>query len=125
MQLLFQSSEEGGGDGATGCLGIIAATVRRMSGTRERPIPHMGWNQLQFATAALLFTGLMDGVHMYFVHGYAAPVGPWTQATTVYGEPFTAVVAQRNFFGTQFHPERSARNGSRLLANFLQLDPCV
>ena len=125
MQLLFQASEEGGGDGATRCLGIIDATVHRMSGSRERPIPHMGWNRLQFAANSPLLAGLDDGVHMYFVHGYAAPVGPWTQATTVYGDAFTAVVAERNFLGTQFHPERSARGGSQLLANFLRLGRCA
>jgi len=125
MQLLFQASEEGGGDGATRCLGIIDATVHRMSGSRERPIPHMGWNRLQFAANSPLLAGLDDGVHMYFVHGYAAPVGPWTQATTAYGDAFTAVVAERNFLGTQFHPERSARGGSQLLANFLQIGRCA
>ena len=125
MQLLFQSSEEGGDDGATDCLGVVDGTVRRLSGNRERPIPHMGWNQLQFTATTPLFAGLANGVHMYFVHGYAAPVGRWTQATTAYGESFTAVVAERNFCGTQFHPERSAHGGSQLLANFLRLGRCA
>ncbi len=58
---------------------------------------------------------------MYFVHSYAAPVGPWTTATTDYGGEFSAMVRQRNFFGAQFHPERSSRAGSRLLAGFLEL----
>jgi glutamine amidotransferase len=124
MQLLFRASEEGSDGNETECLGVIDATVRRMHGDRDRPIPHMGWNRLQFASSPVL-DGLENGVHMYFVHGYAAPVGRWTQATASYGEPFSAVVAERNFVGTQFHPERSAGGGSRLLANFLRLDRCT
>jgi glutamine amidotransferase len=151
MQLLFRASEEGGdatgGENQTECLGVIAATVRRMQGDRERPIPHMGWNRLEFPAEALpagttapppgagllpidragatLLDGLENGVHMYFVHGYAAPVGPWTRATACYGEAFSAVVAERNFVGTQFHPERSAAGGHRLLENFLRLERCA
>ena len=129
MQLLFRASEEvadsRGNVNETECLGVIDATVRRMHGDRDRPIPHMGWNRLEFAAETPLLDGLENGVHMYFVHGYAAAVGPWTQATASYGEPFSAVVAERNFVGTQFHPERSAGGGSRLLANFLRLDRCA
>jgi glutamine amidotransferase len=121
MQLLFAASEETHGSGQTECLGIIDATVRRMTAAPDRPIPHMGWNRVWFATDTPLAGGLDDGAHMYFVHSYAAPSGPWTLATSSYGERFAAVVQRRNFFGTQFHPERSAANGSRLLANFLRV----
>jgi imidazole glycerol-phosphate synthase subunit HisH len=129
MQLLCRASEEvadpRGNASETECLGVIDTTVRRMHGDRDRPIPHMGWNRLEFAAQTPLFDGLGNGVHMYFVHGYAASIGPWTRATASYGEPFSAVVAERNFVGTQFHPERSAGGGSRLLANFLRLDRCA
>jgi glutamine amidotransferase len=61
------------------------------------------------------------GTHVYFVHSFFAPIGAWTQAVTDYGGDFSAVVRQRNFFGVQFHPERSSRAGQQLLANFLEL----
>jgi imidazole glycerol-phosphate synthase subunit HisH len=125
MQLLFEFSEEAQGSAPTQCLGILGATVRRMAAAADRPVPHMGWNRLRFGPGATLLAGLDDGVHMYFVHSYAAPPGPWSLATASYGDPFSAVVQQRNFFGCQFHPERSAANGSRLLANFLQLRRCA
>ncbi|MFO1392622.1 MAG: imidazole glycerol phosphate synthase subunit HisH [Steroidobacteraceae bacterium] len=117
MQLLFESSEEGD----TRCLGLIAGRVQRFPQRDGYPVPHMGWNQVDFAVAEPLLRGIDTGDYVYFVHGYAAPVGPWTVATTDYGGPFSAVVRQGNFAGAQFHPERSGSTGSRLLANFLEL----
>jgi glutamine amidotransferase len=61
-----------------------------------------------------------DGDHVYFVHSFAAPIGPWTLAASDYGGEFTAAARYRNFYGVQFHPERSAAAGSRVLANFLE-----
>jgi glutamine amidotransferase len=80
----------------------------------------MGWNRLETNGSPLL-RGLEDAPYLYFVHSYAAPVGPWTVATADYGGRFSAVVRQGNFHGAQFHPERSSRAGARLLANFLEL----
>jgi glutamine amidotransferase len=117
MQLLFESSEEGN----TPCLGLIAGRAHRFPQREGYPVPHMGWNQLDFAASNPLLRGIDSGDHVYFVHGYAVPVGPWTLATTDYGGPFSAVVRQENFAGAQFHPERSGATGSRLLANFLEL----
>jgi glutamine amidotransferase len=68
-----------------------------------------------------VLTGIGAGSYAYFVHSYAVPVGDFTLATTDYGGPLSAVVGQDNFFGTQFHPERSARVGARILRNFLEL----
>jgi len=68
-----------------------------------------------------LFTGVNDGDYVYFVHSYAAPIGPWTLAATDYGGEFSAAVHHGNFHGVQFHPERSAGPGARVLANFLEL----
>jgi glutamine amidotransferase len=85
----------------------------------------MGWNTINALRASPLLRGLDRDAYVYFVHGYAAPVGPWTVATTEYGGDFSAVVAGRNFMGAQFHPERSSQPGSRLLANFLELDSCA
>lgn len=120
MQLLFESSEEGD----TTCLGLLPGRVRRFAGQAGFPVPHMGWNQLEFDAAVAgnpLLEGLNSGDHMYFVHSYAAPAGPVTLARTTYGEPFSALVQQGNVQGVQFHPERSAHNGARLLGNFLRL----
>ncbi|HKE94943.1 MAG TPA: imidazole glycerol phosphate synthase subunit HisH [Povalibacter sp.] len=116
MQLLFESSEEGDVD----CIGVLPGRVRRLSG-RGGPVPHMGWNQLEFRDAAPLLQNIAFGDYVYFVHSYAAPVSKATIATTVYGETFSAVVHQGNVYGAQFHPERSARVGAQLLRNFLQL----
>lgn len=115
MQLLFEASEEGD----TTCLGIIPARIARFADRAGLPVPHMGWNRVHATGAS--WAGLEESPYMYFVHSYAAPVGPWTTATTDYGGEFSAMVRQRNFFGAQFHPERSSRAGSRLLAGFLEL----
>jgi glutamine amidotransferase len=117
MQLLFEHSEEGD----TQCLGILPDTVQRLKPGSGRPVPHMGWNQL----APLRDDPLMDGIaaneYVYFVHSFAARVSDATLASTDYGIPLSAVVRRANFWGTQFHPERSATAGARLLANFLRL----
>jgi glutamine amidotransferase len=83
----------------------------------------MGWNQLEFDTRSPLLRDINPGDHVYFVHSYSAPVGPLTLATATYGEQFSALVQSGNVFGAQFHPERSARTGSLLIRNFLQLQP--
>ena len=117
MQLLFEGSEEGD----TECLGIFPARVTRFPDRQGFPVPHMGWNQLVPQTGSPLTRGLGDDAYLYFVHSYAAPVGPWTEAVTDYGGEFSALVRHANFHGAQFHPERSSRAGQRLLANFLAL----
>jgi glutamine amidotransferase len=117
MQLLFESSDEGG----TRCLGLLPARVQRFPDRDGFPVPHMGWNQLDFAADAPLMSGIAQGEYVYFVHSYRAPVGPWTVATSDYGGEFSAAVRQRNFHGAQFHPERSGNVGARLLAGFLEI----
>ena len=121
MQLLFASSEEGDDGNDTECLGLIAERVTRFPRRDEFPVPHMGWNQLRILAPHPLLAGVSDGDHVYFVHSYAAPIGPWTLATADYGGDFSAAVRHHNFLGVQFHPERSAQPGARLLANFLEL----
>lgn len=117
MQLLFESSEEGNVD----CIGLLPGRVGRLPNRAELPVPHMGWNQLEFAPGSPLLRDIAPGDYVYFVHSYAAPVSEATLATTTYGEPFSAVVRQGNVYGAQFHPERSARVGAQLLRNFLHL----
>jgi len=117
MQLLCAHSEEGDTD----CLGVVDAPVRRF---REAPglrVPHMGWNALEPVREHPLLDGLVAGEQAYFVHSYAVPAGDYTLATADFGGPFSAVIARGNFHGMQFHPERSAGVGARLLKNFLSL----
>jgi len=117
MQLLFRRSDE---DDAT-CLGIIDADVERLPDAADLPIPQMGWNQIRFDTPSALTRGVESGAYAYFVHSYAAPAGPYTRAVTDYGRPFSSVIEQGNFYGTQFHPERSSATGARILENFLRI----
>jgi glutamine amidotransferase len=121
MQLLFEHSEEGD----TPCLGIIPATVRSLRSGKNITIPHTGWNRNEWTGECPkhpLVRGVPDGFFGYFVHGFAAPPGPWTVARVRHGEWFSSVAAYRNFCGIQFHPERSGEIGSRLLENFLRDD---
>lgn len=117
MQLLCAHSEEGEVD----CLGLIPAVVRRMPPAPGLRVPHMGWNRLRLCAAHPLLDGIAEDAQAYFVHSYAVPTGDYTQASTEHGRSFSAVVAHGNFFGMQFHPERSAAVGARLLHNFLAL----
>lgn len=117
MQLLFESSEEGDAR----CLGVLPGRVRRLPGAAGRPVPHMGWNTLNQLQPVALLEGLKPGDYVYFVHSFAAPASAATVAATDYGTPFSACVSSGNFHGAQFHPERSAAVGARLLRNFLAL----
>jgi glutamine amidotransferase len=117
MQLLFALSEEG----RTECLGLLPYTVRRLSSAPGRPVPHMGWNQLCRLRPDPLLEGVPEGAWAYFVHSYAAPLTEHTLASADYGAAVSAVVRRGNFWGTQFHPERSATTGARVLENFLRL----
>jgi imidazole glycerol-phosphate synthase subunit HisH len=121
MQLLFDASEESSSGEATHCLGIVPGTVARLPGSPEMPVPHMGWNRIERRHDDPLFEGIDADQYFYFVHSFAAPVGEATLATTRYSREFTVAVRARNFRGVQFHPERSAEPGSRILANFLRL----
>jgi glutamine amidotransferase len=117
MQLLFDASEEGHAN----CLGIIPGHASRFAAAAGRPVPHMGWNTLSIEQPSVLLEGLCQGDYAYFVHSYALSTGAATTASSDYGNPFSACVQRRNFYGAQFHPERSAKVGARLLHNFLQL----
>lgn len=117
MQLLFEASEEG----AAQCLGIIPGCAIRFADSPARPVPHMGWNTLELLRDTSLLTGIADGEYAYFVHSYALPPIDATVAISTYGAGFSACVEWRNFFGAQFHPERSAAVGSRVLQNFLAM----
>jgi glutamine amidotransferase len=117
MQLLCEHSEEGD----TACLGVVPATVRRFIEQPGLRVPHMGWNRLQRRREHPLLAGLGEDDWAYFVHSYAVPPGDYALASADYGGEFACVISQGNFHGMQFHPERSAKVGARLLKNFLEL----
>jgi imidazole glycerol-phosphate synthase subunit HisH len=117
MQLLFERSDED----QTLCLAVLPGSVQSLKASRGRPVPHMGWNELRCLKIDPLLYGVEDGEHFYFVHGYAVGVTEHTLASTEYGVAITAVVRRRNFWGAQFHPERSGAPGARVLDNFLRL----
>lgn len=117
MQLLYRHSEEGD----TPCLGVIDSEVQKLEPALGRPVPHMGWNTLQVDEDDPLLRGFAASDYCYFVHSYAAARGPATLASVDYGRQLTAVVRRDNFWGVQFHPERSGAAGARLLRNFLEL----
>jgi len=115
MQLLFDSSAED----ETKLLGLIPARLELLPGKQGLRIPHMGWNAVS-NTCPDPLTSRLDGKWFYFVHSYAAPVGDWTLSTSEHGQKFSAIVRKDNFYGAQFHPERSAKAGAELLREFLQ-----
>ena len=117
MQLLGRRSEESNG---VDLLGIIEEDVPKMT-DHGLPLPHMGWNRVYPKAGNRLFQGIEDGAYFYFVHSYAMPVNTYTIAQCNYGEAFTAAVQKDNFYGVQFHPERSGAAGAQLLKNFLEM----
>ncbi len=115
MQLLFESSEE---DDAR-LLGLIPGRLSRLRESPGLRVPHMGWNAITNQAQDNL-TEPLDGKWFYFVHSFAAPVSEWTLATSTHGTEFSAIVRKGNFYGAQFHPERSAKAGASLLSGFLE-----
>ena len=114
MQLLCNYSEEG----ETRCLNIIPETVKRFVGNEK--IPHTGWNRINNLKSPL-FDGLEENAYSYFVHGFYVPMSDFTVATCNYILPFSAAVQHRNFYGVQFHPEKSGETGAQILKNFLAI----
>ena len=117
MQLLFERSEEGDVE----CLGLLPGIVRRLHPGVGVRVPHMGWNKLLALRESSLLAGVPLGSSAYFVHSYAAPVTSDTVAACHHGGLFTAVVQRGRLCGAQFHPERSAGPGARILQNFLEI----
>jgi len=118
MQLLFEHTTER----ATDCLGIIPGTNMRFASEKpELKVPHMGWNQVQHNGENPLFFGIITGENFYFVHSYYAQLVPSTIGRTEYGVQFTSALRQNNYYGVQFHPEKSGKAGLQLLKNFIEL----
>lgn len=129
MQLLGKESQEHGqnGNDIIPCLALCDASVEKIQ-AEGLPLPHMGWNTITPEDNHPLFKDIPAGSYFYFVHSYAMPVfdhrdnqGGATIATTEYGQPFTAAVQNGNYYGVQFHPERSSKAGAQLIKNFLEL----
>lgn len=117
MQLLAATSEENN----ISLLGLIDTPVRKMT-PQGLPVPHMGWNTVDFTADSPLFRDIAPQSYFYFVHSYACPVSDATIATTTYGDTFTSILRRDNFYGVQFHPERSGKTGITLIKNFLEMD---
>lgn len=115
VQLMCRHSEEGDAE----CIGIFDNEVRKFT-TPGLKVPHMGWNSIEQLRSPL-FEGVNEGSYIYYVHSYAPTINADTIATSTYGEAFSAAIQRNNFFGTQFHPEKSASIGERILQNFLTL----
>jgi len=115
MQLLFERSDEDDAEG----IGLLPGEVKRLPAAPRWP--HMGWNTLDAAAPHPLLDGIGEADWFYFVHGYAAPAGDSTLAKTHHGATFSAAVARGYVHGVQFHPEKSAAAGRRVLANFFTL----
>lgn len=114
MQILCSHSEESDTD----CLGIFQTNVYRFKHALK--VPHMGWNSFT-ETRGPLFKGIKNDDDMYYVHSYYAGLSDHTSSACCYGLAFSASLERDNFFGTQFHPEKSADQGERVLQNFLSL----
>ena len=115
MQLMTEFSTEGN-----------VVTLGLMNGQADLipdsglPLPHMGWNKVRYTPDHPLFAGIEQDSHFYFVHSYAVQPNENTIATSCYGVDFSAAIANKNFYGVQFHPERSGKNGTLLLRNFVE-----
>ncbi|MBQ2374324.1 MAG: imidazole glycerol phosphate synthase subunit HisH [Alistipes sp.] len=116
MQVMCRHSEEGDVD----CLGIFDSHVKRFEPSQQVKVPHMGWNRIGNLESKL-FKGIDGGEYVYFVHSYYPELCPDTIATTTHGKMFSAALKYENFYGTQFHPEKSGDVGERIIANFLKL----
>ena len=118
MQLMCRHSDEGNVD----CLGIFDADVKKFEPDPSRgvKVPHMGWNAVSELKTGL-FDGLSDGCFVYFVHSFAASVCGDTIAVSDNGRTFSAAMRRGNFYGAQFHPEKSGEVGEMILRNFMNL----
>ncbi|HLP13089.1 MAG TPA: imidazole glycerol phosphate synthase subunit HisH [Flavobacteriales bacterium] len=115
MQLLCSHSEEGDTD----CVGVFDVPVKLFNSS-ELKIPHVGWNTLH-NTNGKIFNSDFENASVYFVHSYFVPENSYTVATCDYGQKFSAALERDNFFGMQFHPEKSGVAGEKLLGRFLAL----
>lgn len=116
MQVMCRHSEEGDAE----CMGIFDTRIQRFKDEEGLKIPHMGWSRIANMDSKL-FKGINSGSYVYFVHSYHAPLCPDTIATARHGGMFSASLRYENFYGTQFHPEKSGAIGEAIIDNFLKI----
>ncbi len=115
MQLMCDHSEEGN----TKCLGIFSQTVKKFS-SNEYKVPQIGWNTI-YNLSSPLFKNIKENSYVYFVHGYYAELGANTISKTNYITEYSSALNKNNFYGVQFHPEKSGDVGEQILKNFIDL----
>lgn len=115
MQLMCQHSEEND----TPCLGIFDETVKQFKSDESHKVPHMGWNSIELKNGWL--NSALENQFMYFVHSYYVPLSAYSSAVTDYTLPFSSAMKKDNFYAVQFHPEKSARAGEKVLKSFLDI----
>lgn len=119
MQLMADFSSEGN----VTCLGIFPGTAEIFDNTKTK-VPHMGWNNIEFKLNGIkskLFEGIQEGERFYFAHSYYLPENPYSTSISDNGIEFSASMEKNNFYGVQFHPEKSSDAGLKLLKNFIEL----
>lgn len=115
MQILCDKSTEGN----VTCLGILNTTTQLFDSSKVK-VPHMGWNQVEIIKESKLFEGIDNNSYFYFAHSYYVPLTDYTTAKSNYGIDFSAAFEKGNFYGVQFHPEKSGNCGLKLLRNFIE-----
>ncbi|AFH48165.1 Glutamine amidotransferase [Ignavibacterium album JCM 16511] len=116
MQLLCSKTEEGDAD----CLNIIPAEVKKFDSTKSK-VPHMGWNSINNFNDEILFRNIPENSFYYFAHSYYVPENQFTTSVCNYEINFSSSIRYKNFFGVQFHPEKSAEQGIQIIKNYLSL----
>jgi|WetSurMetagenome_2_1015567.scaffolds.fasta_scaffold28161_2 imidazole glycerol-phosphate synthase subunit HisH len=116
MQVLADFSKEGN----VACLGAIPGTIDMFDSTKIT-VPHMGWNEVFQTTKSKLFEGIKDGEFFYFAHSYYFPMSSYTTSRTNHGIDFSTSIEKGNYYGVQFHPEKSGEAGLKVLENFLAI----
>jgi glutamine amidotransferase len=116
MHLLCESTEEGN----VKCIGVIPEVTKRFP-QNERKVPHMGWNSINKITGDKLLMNIHAETYFYFAHSFFVPQNKYTTSVCNYGIDFSASLNYRNFYGVQFHPEKSSQQGIKIIKNFLEL----
>lgn len=116
MQLLCSYSEEN----STKCLGIFDEPVKKFDSGQGLKVPQIGWNTL-YDLKSPLMQGIKENSYCYFVHSYYVPINALAIATTNYVQPYASAIHKNNFYGVQFHAEKSAAVGERIVKNFIEL----
>ena len=116
MQLFCQFTEEGNTD----CFGIIPSKAKIFDKNKVK-VPQIGWNQVKVIKKSNLLMNIKDSEYFYFANSYYIPINEFTIASSIYGAEFSSIIEKDNFFGVQFHPEKSGELGLKILNNFVKL----